>query len=175
MLWKSRDYQPRKFHKNYLRYTILNEHIYNNLAQTKLRLSELDSAIWYNSRAYIYAKRSDSKRGIPNIEQTYGQIYLESKKLDQAIKYFNMSIASAKVNNYDDIVLGSYGYLLQCYPKHSKEIEIWFSKALELIEEKKINISYQSLFFKTAIKAFTANQELEKLTFVQDKLIDLNE
>lgn len=175
MLWKSRDYQPRKFHKNYLRYTILNEHIYNNLAQTKLRLSELDSAIWYNSRAYIYAKRSDSKRGIPNIGQTYGQIYLESKKLDQAIKYFNMSIASAKVNNYDDIVLGSYGYLLQCYPKHSKEIEIWFSKALELIEEKKINISYQSLFFKTAIKAFTANQELEKLTFVQDKLIDLNE
>ncbi|MGV8994688.1 MAG: histidine kinase [Flavobacterium sp.] len=175
LLWKSRDFQPKNLKKKYLRYTILNEHIYNNLAQTKLRLNELDSAIWYNSEAYNFAKRSNSKRGIPNIEQTYGQIYLESKKLDEAINYFKKSIISAKVNNYDDIVLGSYGYLLQCYPKQSKEIEVWFKKGLDLIEDKKINISYQNLFFKTSIKAFAANQQLEKLTFAQEKLIDVNE
>ena len=175
MLWKSRDYQPRKLQKVYLRYTILNEHIYNNLAQTKLRLHQLDSAIWYNSEAYIYAKRSNSKRGIPNIEQTYGQIYLERQNTDEAINYFKKSIQSAKKNNYDDIILGNYGFLLLCYPSGAKEIEVWFNAALDLIDEKKINISYQSLFFKTAIKAFTAGRQLDKLTFVQEKLININE
>ena len=175
MLWKARNLQPKKKSKKYLRYTILNEHVYNNLAQTKLRLHQLDSAIWYNSQAYLYAKKTDSKRGIPNIEQTYGQIYLHGNDTKDAIYYFEKSIQSAQKNNYDDIVLGSYGYLLQCYPRNSLEVDHWFAKGLDLIKEKSINISYQSIFYKTAIEAFRKNGQLDKLTFAQDNLIEINE
>lgn len=175
MLWLARNFQPKKQQKKYLRYTILNEHIYNNLAQTKLRLHQLDSAIWYNSKAYVYAKKSNNKRGIPNIEQTYGQIYLEGNDTKDAIYYFEKSIESAQKNNYDDIILGSYGYLIQCYPRNSIEIEQWFAKGLDLIKEKNINISYQSMFYKTAIKAFKKNEQLKKLTFAQENLIEINE
>ncbi len=175
MLWLARNFQPKKQPKKYLRYTILNEHIYNNLAQTKLRLYQLDSAIWYNSKAYVFAKKTDNKRGIPNIEQTYGQIYLEGKDIDNAIYYFEKSIESAQKNNYDDIVLGSYGYLLQCYPRNFKKVDRLFAKGLDLIKEKNINISYQSMFYKTSIKAFKKNEQLDKLTFAQNNLIEINE
>ena len=175
MLWKARDFQPRKVAKKYLRYTILNEHVYNNMAQIKLKLHQSDSAIWYHSEAYLFAKKSGNDRGIPNIEQTYGQIYLESNRIVDALYYLEKSIKSAEKKNYDDIVLGSYGYILQCYPRDSKEIEVVFKKAMDLISDKKINISYQNLFFKTAIKAFRANQQLEKLAFVQAELLNINE
>ena len=175
MLWKSRDYQPRKVQKKYIRSAILNEHIYNNLAQIKLRVQQSDSAIWYNSKAYLFAKDHNSKRGVPNIEQTYGQIYLAQHKINDAVFYFKKSIESAKKSNYYDIVLGNYGYLLHCYPNKSGEINTWFDSGLELINQKNINITYQAMFYKTAIKAFEKSNDLDKIVFTQQRLIDINE
>jgi signal transduction histidine kinase len=174
MLWKSRNFQPKMFEKNYLRSTILNEHVYNNLAQAKLKLNQSDSAIWYNSKAYVFAQKSKSKRGIPNIEQTYGQIYLKQNKIEEAIYYLKKSNESAKKNNYNDIVLTNYALLLHCYPKDSLEINNWFQKGIELIADKKINISYQVIFFKTAIKALKKNNELKKLIVAQEALVSIN-
>ena len=174
MLLKSKTYQPKNTRKKQLRSAILNEHIYNNLAQLKLQLQELDSAIWYNSKAYFYAKKTNSKRGIPNIEQTYSLIFLDKKRNDDAIFYLNKSTESARKNNYYDIVLGNYGYLMLCYPKNSNEISKWFDKGLALIKEKKVNISYQVIFYKAAIKAFKKNNQLDKLAFAQEKLIKIN-
>ena len=116
MLWKARVYQPKNVQKKQLRTAILNEHIYNNLAQLKQQLKELDSAIWYNSKAYFYAKKNNSKRGIPNIEQTYSLIFLDKNMKEDAIFYLNKSILSAKKSKYYDIVLGNYGYLIHCFP-----------------------------------------------------------
>ena len=174
MLWKSRVYQPKNVVKKQLRSAILNEHIYNNLAQLKQQLQELDSAIWYNSKAYFYAKKNNSKRGIPNIEQTYSLIFLDKNMKDDAIFYLNKSTQSAKKSNYDDIVLGNYGYLMLCYPNNAVEVNKWFDKGLALIKEKKVNISYQVIFYRTAIKAFKKNNQLEKLAFAQDQLIKIN-
>ena len=173
-LWKSKDYQPSKSQKKYLRSAILNEHVYNNLAQIKQQLKELDSAIWYNSKAYSYAKKNNSKRGIPNIEQTYSLIYLDKNKTADAILFLNKSTESAKKSNYYDIVLGNYGYLMLCYPTDFKETDKWFEKGLELIQQKNINVSYQGIFFKTAIKAFKKNKQLENLAFAQEQLININ-
>ena len=174
-LWKSRNYQPKGFQKKYLRSAILNEHIFNNLAQVKNQLRQSDSAIWYNSRAYLYAKKNRSKRGIPNVEQTFGQIYLKNNKIDSAFAYLNKSILSAQKNNYYDIVLINYGLLLQCYPNNQKESNFWFNKGLDLIKEKKINVSYQCYFFKIVIKAFKRNNQSENLIFAQESLINISE
>jgi len=174
-LWKSRDFQPVKFQKKHIRSSILNEHIYNNLAQVKQHLHQSDSAIWYNSRAYLYAKKCNSKRGIPNVEQTFSLIYLDDNKIDLALFYLNKSIQSAQKNNYYDIVLSNYGFMLNCYPNNQKEIDVWFKKGIELIKQKKINIAYQSYFFKITIKALQKNNQLENLTFAQEQLLKINE
>jgi signal transduction histidine kinase len=175
MLWKSRNYQPTKKQKKHIKSSILKEHVYNNLAQLKLQLHQSDSAIWYNSKAYNYAKKSISKRGIPNIEQIYGQIYLKNKKTSKAIYYLKKSIISAQRSNYNDIVLSNYGYLMLCYPESYVEINKWFDRGKKLIEQKEINTSYQVYFYKTAIKAFRDNNLNEQLVFAQERLIQINE
>lgn len=174
-LWKARDFQPVKPQKKYLRSSILNEHIYNNLAQVKLQLHQSDSAIWYNSRAYLYAKKGNSKRGIPNVEQTFSIIYLDDNKIDLALFYLNKSILSAKKSNYYDIVLSNYGFMLNCYPNNPKEINLWFKKGIELIKQKKINIAYQAHFFEITRKALEKNNQLENMVFAQEQLLKINE
>lgn len=175
MLRKARDYQPKKIKKKFIRSAILNEHIYNNLAQVKLKLHQSDSALFYNAKAYSYAKISNNKRAIPNIEQTYGQIFLKQDNLNNAVLYLKKSTESATKNNYYDIVLGNYGYLLHCYLNNAEESTKWFKLGLELIDQKNINISYQALFYRTAISAFTKSNELDKLVFAQQRLININQ
>ena len=86
--------------------------------------------------AYQYAKKANSKRGIPNIEQTFGQIYLQEKKLDSAIYYFQKSIQSAQKNEYYDVVLLNYGFLMQCVESDQTKNNQYFEKGLELINQK---------------------------------------
>ena len=175
MLRKSRDFQPANYSRKHMRSSILKEHIYNNLAQLKLQLKQSDSAMWYNSRAYEFAKKTGSKRGIPNIEQTFGLIFLDKNKTDEAIFYLKKSNSSAEKSNYFDIVLINYGFLLNCYPADRNEVNSLFNKGLELIEQKKINISFQVNFYQSAIKAFKSNGDLEQLAFAQKQLIRINE
>ncbi|MBP0904412.1 ATP-binding protein [Mariniflexile gromovii] len=174
-LWKSRNFQPKNVQKTYLRSSILNEHIYNNIAQLKQHLKQTDSAIFYNTKAYWYAKKSHSKRGIPNTEQTFAQIYLEQNDTENALLYLNKSILSAQKSNYFDVVLVNYGLMLHCYLNNEEKTNLWFQKALDLINEKKINITYQTYFYEIAIKAFKKSNQVKNLTFAQDKLIRINE
>ena len=175
MLWKSRDFQPAQIKKKRLRSPIFKEHIYNNLAQLKLQIPQSDSAMYYNTKAYLFAKKNNSKRAIPNIEQTYGQIYLEQSNYNEAILYFQKSTKSAVKSNYFDIVLANYSYLMQCYPNDFKNTNDWFNEGLAIIKDKKINISYQVFFYENAVKAFKKNNELQKLAFAQEQLIEINQ
>lgn len=174
-LWKSRNFQPKKQKSTYLRTAILNEHIYNNLAQIKHHLKAYDSAIWYNTQAYSYAKANSSKRGIPNTEQTFSLLYLEKKEPDSAVVYLNKSIASAEKSNYYDIVLVNYGIMIHCYPSDAKNMDFWFQKGLKLIEDKKINTLYQTYFYEFAANAFKATNNLANLGIAQNRLIEINE
>ena len=175
MLWKSRDFQPAQTKKKRLRSPIFKEHIYNNLAQLKLQIPQSDSAMYYNTKAYLFAKKNNSKRAIPNIEQTYGQIYLEQSNYNEAILYFQKSTKSAVKSNYFDIVLANYSYLMQCYPNDFKNTNDWFNEGLAIVKHKKINISYQVFFYENAVKAFKKNNELQKLAFAQEQLIEINQ
>ena len=174
-LWKARDYQPENYSKSHIRSTIQHEHIFNNIAQLKLKIKQTDSAAWYNEKAYHFAKNTNSKRGIPNVEQTFGQIYLEEKKTDSAVFYFQKSILSAQKSEYFDIVLLNYGFLMQCFDENQKEHNRWFEKGLELINQKIINSTFQHYFYTIALHVFKKSNQIKKLSFVQEKLIQLNE
>lgn len=174
-LWKSRDFQPKKYSTSHIRSTIQKEHIFNNIAQLKLKLYQTDSAAWYNEKAYQYAKITNSKRGIPNTEQTFGQIYLEQRKTDSAVFYFKKSILSAQKSEYFDIVLLNYGYLMQCFQDDLKENNRWFEKGMELINHKIINSTFQHYFYGIAKDVFKKNKQIDKLAFVQEKIIKISE
>lgn len=174
-LWKARDFQPENYSKPYIRSTIQEEHIFNNIAQLKLKMQQADSAVWYNAKAYQFAKKANSKRGIPNAEQTFGQIYLEEKKIDSAVFYFQKSIVSAQKSEYFDIVLLNYGLMMQCYENNQMEHNRWFEKGLELINQKIINSTFQHYFYKIALDVFKKTNQIEKLSIVQDKLINISE
>lgn len=174
-LWMSRDFQPENYSKSHIRSTIQHEHIFNNIAQLKLKIHQADSAVWYNAKAYQFAKKANSKRGIPNVEQTFGQIYLDEKKIDSAVFYFEKSILSAQKSEYFDIVLLNYGFMMQCFENNQKESNKWFDNGIELMNQKIINSTFQHYFYKIALQVFKKTNQIENLSFVQEKLISINE
>ncbi len=170
-LWASKKFQPQKKLKKHIRNQIENDHIYNNIALLKLKMNQSDSAVWYNSKAYQYALVRKSIRGIPNVEQAFGEIYLHKKMVDSAIYYFNKSVSSAQKRNYHDIVLLNYGFLMQCYKNNALAQNEWFDKGIALINDKNINATYQRYFFKIAQSVFSESKQINHLVLVQEKII----
>ncbi len=174
-LWKSRNYFPNKTDRKHIRSLIQKEHIYNNIAQSKFKLKEMDSAVWYNAKAYSFAKKNNSKRGIPNIEQTFGQIYLSKNQKDSALFYFQKSIHSAVKSNYYDIVLLNFSYLMESQSDDQVLVNQWFEKGMGLMDQKIINITFQRYFYVTALAVFKKMNQTDKVAFVQEKIIAIDD
>lgn len=170
----SKKYFPKLKFKKHIRNTIQNEHIYNNIAQSKLKNKELDSAIWYNKNANIYAKQNKSIRGIPNSEQTFGEIYLQKKQLDSASFYFNKSLISAQKSNYYDIMLLNSAFLMKCNPSNTEEIQKWFDFGLELEKNHLINDGYKKHFFEIALEIFSSLKNTKNIILIQQKIITID-
>ncbi|WNM19819.1 ATP-binding protein [Flavobacterium capsici] len=167
-------YFPQKKQKAYIRSSIESEHIYNNMAQLKLRINQKDSAIWYNSKAYKFALATNSRRGIPNTEQTFGEIYLSKNDIDSAQYYFKRSIESAKRSDYYDIVLINLGLLSQCnYSKN--EIINFYENGNDLITSRPINQAYKKYFYIYILESFKKIGDFETASNIQDKIIELDE
>ena len=174
-LWQSRNFYPKQWAKKHIRSCIQNEHIYNNIAQLKFKTRELDSAFWYNKKAYQMALQNNSKRGIPNAEQTFGQIYYTKKQKDSAIYYFQKSVQSAQKSVYYDIVLLNYAYLMECYQGNPALSDSWFTKGTDLMKQRIVNIAFQRYFYNIALSVFKANNQVDKAAYVQDKIIVIDD
>lgn len=165
---------PDKKQKSHIRSSIEKEHIYNNMAQLKLRMNQKDSAIWYNKKAYKYALEANSRRGIPNTEQTFGEIYLAKNSIDSARYYFKKSIESAKRSDYYDIVLINFGLLSQC--NYSKdEIITFYDNGNDLIENRPVNQAYKKYFYIYILESFKNIGDYRTASSIQDKIIELDE
>lgn len=175
LLWKARNFQPKTIRNNRIRSAIQNEYIFNNIAQLKLKKQQPDSAIWYNLRAYQFAKQNQSKRGIPNTEQTFGQIYLQKQNRDSAAIYLQRSLFSAQKSNYFDVVLLDYGYLMSCFDKNQEVADQYFEKGQKLIDTKIINLAFKRLFYNIALDVFQKNNQIDKVAFVQHKIIAIDD
>ena len=89
---KAKRYFPIKTDANQKRYLINKEYIYNDIAQLKIKTKQLDSAYFYNKRAYGFAKNLKDKRCIANVERTFGELFLKQNKKDSAEFYFKKSV-----------------------------------------------------------------------------------
>ncbi|MEK8179229.1 ATP-binding protein [Flavobacterium buctense] len=174
-LWQSRKFSPKRFEKKHIRSCIQSEHIYNNIAQLKFKVRELDSAFWYNKKAYQMALKNNSKRGVPNAEQTFGQIYNAKNQKDSAVYYFKKSIQSAENSVYFDIALLNYAYLMECYATNPELGNQWFDKGTNLIKKRIVNMAFQRYFYTIALSVFKTNNQVEKAAYVQDKIIAIDD
>jgi signal transduction histidine kinase len=172
-LWKSSKIYPKGDSPKRMRAVIQNEHIFNNLAQVKIKLNELDSAFFYNKKANEYAVRAKSRRGIPNTEQTFGEIYLMKKKPDSAAYYFERSVVSATKSEYYDIVLLDYGFLMQCHSNDTKLREAYYHKGLQVMNLRMVNSAFQKYFFTKALGVFRT-VDSQKTIYCQDQIIDID-
>ncbi len=172
-LWKSSKIYPKVQAPKRMRAIIQNEHIYNNLAQVKIKLHELDSAFFYNKKAYDFALKAKSRRGIPNAEQTFGEIYLMKKMPDSAAYYFERSIDSATKSAYYDIVLLDYGFLMQCHSNNAKLREAFYQKGLQLMNLRMVNAAFQKYFFTKALDVFRT-VDSQKTIYCQDQIINID-
>lgn len=172
-LWRSRDLFPKHRPAQTLRAVVREEYIHNNLAQIKARIKQFDSAAVYNRKAYQIALREGSRRGIPNAEQTFGEIFLLQEKTDSAVFYFRKSLQSAQRYQYHDIALLNYGFLLECFPGQAALQEAYYQNGLQLINTNLINSAYKKLFFTKALAAFK-KQDPAQTIYIQEQLLALD-
>lgn len=155
-------------------FTIEDEHIYNNLAQVKLKLKQIDSAFYYNQLAYENALLKNSKRGIPNTEQTFGQIYLEKKDLDSSRFYFKKSLESAKKSNYTDIELVDYGFLMMVESENPILQNNYLQQAKNLIKTEPVNSFFRRMFYEMALKSLKNSENDTEIIELQTKIIEIH-
>jgi signal transduction histidine kinase len=160
--------------REHIRTIIAKSHIYNNIAQVKLRLGENDSAVFYNKAAYVLAQKHRNARVIANAEQTFGLVYAAQKKQDSARYFLRQSIASAKQYGYDDIALLDMGYLMNAL-SDSRQIAATYEEGRQLIQSRAVNALFKKYFFIEALRAFgTANDQMRTVQLQAD-LIAINE
>lgn len=169
----SKKYFPKTKAPKRIRFLIQNEHIYNNLSQVKFKLHQLDSAFWYNKKAYEFAKKANSRRGIPNVEQIFGEIYLSQKKNDSASFYFLKSTKSAYESQYYDIALVNYGFLLHCCKDDPKLREQYYGKGVLLMQQHIVNSAFKRLFYVKALDVFKGSDDA-KTIYIQNKIIEID-
>jgi signal transduction histidine kinase len=172
-LFRSRNFFPKRKVKKCLRAVVQNEHIYNNLSQLKIRLHQLDSAYWYNKKANEFAVKANSRRGIPNSEQTFGEIFLAKNRPDSASFYFKKSSESANKSKYFDTILLNYGYLIECHKGDSVQCNQYYEMGLALMQQHLVNATYKKYFFVKALSVFKAFDK-EKTIFIQSNIIDID-
>ncbi|AWI25168.1 sensor histidine kinase [Flavobacterium pallidum] len=172
-LQQSLRYFPKVSRNKRISNSIEKEHIYNNLAQVKLKISQQDSALVYNHRAYELAKINHSKRGIPNAEQTFGEIYLSKNQIGNSKMFFEKSVFSALKSEYYDIALVDYGFLT-AMSSDSRQTFEYYKKGTDLIQRKNINAFFRRYFYELSLKAFTKSGATAKVIEVQENIIRID-
>lgn len=164
---------PKKKRNRFVE-TIGKEHIYNNIAQLKLLVKELDSAMYYNKQAYTEAIKNLSERAIANSEQTFGEIYFNLENKDSAAYYYNKSLTSAYKYKYYDIALVNYSLLMNVYANRPLLCQGYYKQGQLLIKAQTINLFFRQMFYRYALQAFKRGNLKQDISGVQDEIIRLN-
>jgi hypothetical protein len=171
-LWKSKNYYPKKLTENRFSVLIETEHIYNNLAQTKQKLNQTDSALFYNKKAYHLATSKNSPRGIPNSEQTFGEIFLQANQIDSSYYYFEKSLNSSLKYKQYDIALVNYGFLMNTESEPNLVLN-FYQKAQYLMQENQVNSFFKRFFYELAIQTFQKLNLDEQMLESQNQIIQI--
>lgn len=151
---------------------ITQAHIYNNIAQVKLKRKEVDSAIYYNRKAYQLARKHQYLRVISNAEQIFGTIFLEHRQRDSARIYLERSIASAVKNKFYDIGLLGHGYLMEYYSASDK-MDSLYARGQQLMANHNVNALYKKYFLEKALELYRETGNRERIVSLQQQLLTM--
>lgn len=169
----SNRFYPKKVRK-WPRTIINRANIYNNIAQVKFKRKQIDSAIFYNRKAYALAKQFGYARVIANAEQIFGTIYIAQNQIDSARFYLDRSIASALSYKCYDIALLSMGYQMECHQNNPAARDNWFAKGQRLIRDYKINTLYKKYFLEQALSIYRKDSDQARIVKLQQQLLEIN-
>lgn len=169
---KAKKYFPVKPNGNHKRYQINKEYIYNDIAQLKIKNRQLDSAYFYNKKAYGFAENLNDQRCIANVERTFGELFLKQNNKDSANFYFKKSIkTSLDAAIYDTALLG-FGSLIESSYGQSQTVT-YFEKGQEIIKEHNVNPSFQKLFYEQSLAKFQSLNDKNLVLSTQGKLLEI--
>ena len=170
---KAKKYFPVKPNINHKRYQINKEYIYNDIAQLKIKTRQLDSAYFYNKKAYGFAKNLKDQRCIANVERTFGELFLKQNKKDSADFYFKKSIqTSLDATIYDTALIG-LGSLIESNSKGTETVNYYFEKGQEIIKRHNVNPSFQKLFYEQSLAKFQSLNDKNLVLSTQGKLLEI--
>jgi len=170
---KAKKYFPVKPNINHKRYQINKEYIYNDIAQLKIKTRQLDSAYFYNKKAYGFAKNLKDQRCIANVERTFGELFIKQNKKDSADFYFKKSIkTSLEAAIYDTALIG-YGSLIESCSEGSEIVNYYFKKGQEIIKQHNVNPSFQKLFYEQSLAKFQSLNDKNLILSTQGKLLEI--
>lgn len=172
-LYDAKRFFPKLAQRKRLRFLARDEHIFNNIAQLKLAQRQLDSASWYVLRAQKFAEKYQSKRGIPNVLQTRGRILLAQGIRDSARFFLNRSCEAAMRERFYDILLINQGYLMES-TDDAPELDRLYNFSRQIIRDRDVNLTFQSLFYQSALDVFRKQKNQQKTLEVQDEIIKIN-
>ncbi|MEO7976674.1 ATP-binding protein [Flavobacterium sp.] len=170
---KAKKYFPLKSNSNYKRYQINKEYIYNDIAQLKIKTRQLDSAYFYNKKAYGFAKNLKDQRCIANIERTFGDLFLKQNKKDSADFYFKKSIKTSLDSAIYDTALLGFGSLIESSSEESQTVRYYFEKGQEIIKQHNVNPSFQKLFYEQSLSKFQSLSDKNLVLSTQGKLLEI--
>ena len=170
---KAKKYFPTEPNVNHKRYQINKEYIYNDLAQLKIKTRQLDSAYFYNKKAYGFAKDLKGYRCIANVERTFGELFSKQNKKDSADFYFKKSIkTSLDAAIYDTALIG-FGSLIESGSEGSEIVNYYFEKGQEIIKRHNVNPSFQKLFYEQSLAKFKSLNDTNLVLSMQGKLLEI--
>lgn len=162
-------YKPNKYHN-----LINKEHIFNNLAQVYIHLDNLKNAKKMNRVAYLLALMNNSKRGIPNTENTFGKIYLKENKKDSAQIMFKKSIENALRYDYYDLQLLNISGLIEANKLNENSLN-YYKQAQILVNTKPINNNFKEQFYQNILPIFKETKNVLVTNIIQEEIISLDQ
>jgi two-component system NtrC family sensor kinase len=88
---------------------------YNNIARVYFDINNIDSASWYNSRAYAVAIRTNNIRNIAYLIRNFGTVATAEGDYKKGIDYFRKSIIVLKVKTNHYLLSEDNRRLAECY------------------------------------------------------------
>lgn len=172
-LQTARQIFPRQRNNKKRFQTIEIDHIYNNIARLKLVRHQLDSAYFYNEKAYDIALENYDERVIVNSEQLFGEIFTLQKDKKMADLFFEKSLANAIRFQQYDVALMIYGQMMENNTQNPALCQKYFKEALLKNHVWKVNPFYQQIFNKSALIALRKIGATKEVIEVQDAIINL--
>jgi signal transduction histidine kinase len=161
---------PTKYKRSLIKYS----QIINQLAQLYVKLNVPDSASFYNKMAFNVALHDSAQRAINMCNSTFGNIFMQQKKYDSALYYFDKSKEGCFLNKNYDIILWNTGREIIIAKDDNAKAYNLLVNGFSIIDSLKVSSFFQKIFYKDALSVFSESNNTKAISLIQQRMIALH-